>query len=163
MSTQHLPLSPITAAFPRWLTLVGCSLLLAGLGWVDFLTGYELGFFVFYSAPVGLAAWYAGRWPAILIALAASVTWWLADKMNGVSDSSRFFFSWNLTVHFLAFVINAVTISKIKGDIDERQALLIEIADLRARAATLPPCPACGAPIPPRADSAAGRMTSTAG
>ena len=135
---------------PRWLTLVLCSMLLAGLGWVDYLTGYELGFFVFYSAPVGLAAWYAGRWPAIVIALAASVTWWLADRMNGVSDSSRFFFSWNLTVHFLAFVINAVTIAKLKRDSDERRTLLVEIAELRARSVNLPApaCPACGARLP---------------
>ena len=141
---------PEPVAVPRWLTLVLCSLLLAGLGWVDYLTGYELGFFVFYSAPVGLAAWYAGRWPAIVIALAASVTWWLADRLNGVSDSSRFFFSWNLTVHFLAFVINAVTIAKLKRDVDERHALVIEIAELRARNQHLPAptCPACGARLP---------------
>lgn len=152
MTPPLLPAHPAPSApasLPRWLTLILCSLLLAALGWVDYLTGYELGFFVFYSAPVGLAAWYAGRWPAIVIALAASVTWWLADRMNGISDSSRFFFSWNLTVHFLAFVINAVTIAKLKRDVDERQALVVELADLRARAAARETrcCTACGASL----------------
>lgn len=123
-----------------------CFALLATLGWLDYLTGYELGFFVFYSVPVGLAAWYAGRWPAVLTAFAASMTWWLADRSNGVNYSSRFYFYWNFSIHFLAFVINAVTIAKIKRDIDERHQLREELHRARAaqRIKAEAPCPVCG-------------------
>ena len=39
-----------TPSFQRKLAVLGVSFAgLAVLGWVDFLTGYELGFFVFYS------------------------------------------------------------------------------------------------------------------
>ena len=89
----------------------GCLLLLLLVGWVDYITGYELGFFVFYTAPIGLAAWYLGRWPGILVALGATIAWWLADALAGAKYSSRFSFWWNSTVHFSAFVINAVTIA----------------------------------------------------
>ena len=51
----------------------GCLLLLLLVGWVDYLTGYELGFFVFYTVPIGLAAWYLGRWPGIGLALGATI------------------------------------------------------------------------------------------
>lgn len=130
----------------RSLILAANFALLGALGWVDYLTGYELGFFVFYSVPVGLTAWYAGRWPAVVIALFASVTWWLADRSNGVIYSSRFYFYWNLTIHFLAFVINAVTIAKIKRDLDERHHLLAELRATRTPPPPLPGpvCPACG-------------------
>ena len=37
------------------------------LGWWDYITGYEMSFFVFYSVPVGLAAWYVGRWAGIMV------------------------------------------------------------------------------------------------
>jgi len=126
--------------------LAACFLLLGGLGWVDYVTGYELGFFIFYSAPVGLAAWYAGRWPAVVVALGASLTWWLADRFDGVNFSSRFYFYWNITIHFLAFVINAVTISKIKQDIDERNHLAAELERTRAqlRRQADGGCPVCG-------------------
>jgi hypothetical protein len=103
--------------------LVGLAL----LGWVDFFTGYELGFFVFYSVPVGLTAWYAGRWPGLVTAFGASLTWWLADHLNGVNYSSRFYLYWNLTIHFLTFVINAVSLAKIKSELDERHALEAEL------------------------------------
>lgn len=142
-SSLPLPSIPYTrqaSVFVASFTLLGL------LGWVDYLTGYELGFFVFYSAPIGLTAWYAGRWPAVAIALFASVTWWLADRSNGVVYSSRFFFYWNLTIHFLAFVINAVTIAKIRRDLDERHQLLAELRQSRIgpRPNTAGTCPNCG-------------------
>ena len=49
----------------RALPLAGCLLLLGVLSYLDYATGYEMSFFVFYSVPVGIAAWYLGRWPAI--------------------------------------------------------------------------------------------------
>ena len=112
----------------RRLAVLAAGLLgLAGLGWIDYLTGYELGFFVFYSVPVGLTAWYAGRWPGLITALGASLTWWLADHFNGVNYSTRFLLYWNLSIHFLTFVINALSLAKIKSELDERRALVAEL------------------------------------
>jgi hypothetical protein len=132
------------------LILLGCWLLLAVLGWLDDITGYEMSFFVFYSVPVGAAAWWLGRRPAIVLALGATVTWLLADYLSGEKYSARFYYYWNGTIHFLAFMINAVTIAKIKNDLDRRQVLAVELestrAALRAVTALLPACPGCGRP-----------------
>jgi hypothetical protein len=66
--------------------LAGRWLLLGGLGWLDYVTGYELSFFVFYSVPVGVAAWWAGRWPGIGVALGATLTWLLANYFSGDTE-----------------------------------------------------------------------------
>jgi hypothetical protein len=130
------------------LIFTGCSLLLLLVGWLDYISGYELGFFVFYSVPVGLAAWYLGRWQGIWLALAATIAWWLADALAGAKYSSRFSFWWNSTVHFAAFVINAVTIAKIKLELRQRDELAAKLEatrqTLRAAAKALPACPVCG-------------------
>jgi hypothetical protein len=63
----------------------------------------------------------------LITALGASITWWLADHFNGVNYSTRFLLYWNLTIHFLTFVINAATIAKIKLELDERRALVAEL------------------------------------
>jgi hypothetical protein len=133
----------------RPLLVLAASLLsLVGLGWLDYVTGYELGFFVFYSVPVGLAAWYSGRRAAIAVAFAATITWLLADYYSGAKYSQRFFYYWNGTVHFLAFVINAVTIAKIKSDLDQRHQLAAELAavkeQLKAVSVLVSTCPSCG-------------------
>lgn len=131
----------------------GCLLSLLALGWIDFITGYELGFFIAYSAPVGLVAWHLGRWPGILMALLASIAWWLADSFDGEKYSAAFYWVWNNIVHFLSFVINAVAIAKIKAELDEVHQLAAELETarhaLRAVAPLLAACPACGQAHPP--------------
>jgi len=126
----------------------GCLLLLLLVGWVDYLTGYELGFFIFYTVPIGLAAWYLGRWPGIGLALGATIAWWLADALAGAKYSSQFSFWWNSTIHFSAFVINAVTIAKIRLELSQRDELAARLEAarqaLRATARVLPACPLCG-------------------
>lgn len=131
---------------------LGCLVMLAALGWVDYITGRELGFFVFYSAPVGIAAFYVGRWPAIFVSLAASITWWLADREGSERYSSQFYFYWNEAVRFGCFVVNAVSISKIKSMVVARRKADVELArtrdEVRQLAATTTKCPACQQPLP---------------
>ena len=93
-------------------------------------------------------AWYLGRWPGIVVALGATISWWLADSFAGAKYSSRFSFWWNSTIHFGAFLINAATIAKIKLDLDQRDRLAVRLEAarqaLRAAARVLPACPICG-------------------
>jgi hypothetical protein len=142
--------APAKAAVGRGFILAACLALLGILGWLDYVTGYELSFFVFYSVPVGVAAWYLGRWPAVGVAVGATVAWLLADYFGGEKYSARFYYYWNSTIHFLAFVINAVSIAKIKTDLDRRHALAAELEtvreSLRAVSALLPTCVGCGKP-----------------
>lgn len=138
----------------------GALLLLVLLGWIDYRTGYELGFFVFYSAPVGITAWYVGRRSGIVMALAASLTWWLADFYAGAKYSSRFYFYWNTAIRFGCFVLNAVTIARIHDMLSTQRRLDAQLGEAREEvrklAAALPFCPRChqphrgqpGAPLP---------------
>ena len=130
-SPADIPPPPPIPLRRRLAGLAAGILGLALLGWIDYRTGYELGFFVFYSLPVGFTAWYGGLWPGVITALGSSLTWWLADHLNGVNNSNRFYLWWNLSVHFVAFVINAVTLAKIKLAVDERRALVDELRRLQ--------------------------------
>ena len=132
------------------LQLAGCWGLLLLLGLFDYLTGYEMSLLVFYSVPVGLGAWFLGRRAGIGLALAATVTWLVADSCRGAKYSRPFFYYWNSTIHFLAFLVNAVTIARIKRDLDRYHAIQRELVlsrkALRAVTALAPRCPACGRP-----------------
>ena len=139
--------SAVPAGRRASLILTGCFLSLLVLGWLDYATGYEMSFFIFYSVPVGFAAWYAGRWPAIAVALAATVSWLLADYFGGAQYSRPFYFYWNTIIHFGAFIINAVTIAKIKSDLNRQHELAADLGRVRQVLITLanrwPRCPAC--------------------
>src|SRR6266516_5841809 len=127
--------------------LAGCVLWLAGLGWIDRVTVYEVGLFAFYTAPVGVVAWNLGRGPGMITAFIASVIWYVADRYAGDRYSSPFYGYWNTGMHFATFIINAVTFAKIKSSLDQRheleRALKESREQLRQAANVTSLCPQC--------------------
>jgi hypothetical protein len=55
---------------------------------IDHLTGYEIGFFVFYFLPVGLAAWAGGRRMGLVLAFTCAVVWLIVDMTTAHPYSS---------------------------------------------------------------------------
>ena len=111
--------------------LAGCSIWLGVLGWIDRATGYELGLFAFYTAPVAVAAWNLGRGPGIIVAFIASVIWYVADRFAGDRYSIPFYGYWNTGMHFITFIINAIAFAKIKSSLDQRHELERALAETR--------------------------------
>lgn len=129
------------------LVLLGSTIWLAALGWIDQVTGFELGLFAFYTAPVAAVAWNLGLTPGILTAILASVIWYAADRLAGDRYSSAFYAYWNTGMHFSTFIINAVSFSKLRTHLDRRHELesALRGAEERVRrlAGLLPLCPRC--------------------
>ena len=143
------------------IVLAGCAVWLAVLGWVDRTTGYELGLFALYTAPVGVVAWNLGRGPGIMAAFIASVIWYMADRCAGDRYSTPFYGYWNTGMHFTTFIINAVTFAKIKSSLNQRHELeraLVETREqLKQVGQATPLCPQCRKPYVPQALSAQAR------
>ena len=118
----------------RFLIFALCLLLLVGLGWLDFKTGFELNLFIFYSLPVGIAAWYLGLGPGVMMSAASALAWWLADRGAGQKYSSDFVLYWNSAIHVGCFLINALSIAKTREKVDRQEELE---ATLRERDAEL--------------------------
>lgn len=68
---------------------IGTFLLIALLGCIDYLTGSEIAFSVFYLFPVGLAAWYVDRRVAVLYSVTSTVTWYFADALTRTQPYSH--------------------------------------------------------------------------
>jgi hypothetical protein len=58
-------------------------LLVAVLGVIDCLTGYEISFALFYLAPIILVVWFAGTRAGMAIAASSAFMWLLADLASG--------------------------------------------------------------------------------
>jgi hypothetical protein len=57
----------------------GVTLVIAGIGWFDYLTGPEIAFSLFYLVPVVAAAWRMSAFTAWWSVAVATVTWLIAD------------------------------------------------------------------------------------
>jgi diguanylate cyclase (GGDEF)-like protein len=90
---------------PFWIVVGFASLF--GVGILDYVTGYELAFSLFYLVPIALLTWFANRQVGIIAALLSAGVWLTADIMAGVTYSHPAIYFWNTLIR-LGFFILAV-------------------------------------------------------
>ena len=89
------------------------------LGFIDYSTGYEYSFSVFYLIPVSLAAWYASRFLTIVMIVASAVTWIFADFIAGHNYSSDWIPLWNACVRIGFFSIVEFLLFRVRSHLKE--------------------------------------------
>lgn len=121
------------------LGLLGIVLVIFFLGWIDWQTGYELNFFVFYFIPVIIAAWFYGMKQTIVTSIICACIWFVADTLSGHNYSSNILAIWNTFIRFSSFVIIGLSICKItillqleKNKTDALRKALLEIKILES-------------------------------
>lgn len=86
-------------------TLAQAVLGIAFLAALDYLTGSEVSFSIFYMGPVLFATWFAGRVPGLVISIVAALTWMAIDLAAGGTYSNAAIPVWNMIVRLGFFVI----------------------------------------------------------
>lgn len=94
-----------SAGFPAWLTVVTALLAVGVLAIVDYASGSEFAFSLFYLAPILYAAWFAGRLPGVFVAGISALTWGVIDVATGAQYSVPVFAVWNAGVRFDFFLV----------------------------------------------------------
>lgn len=97
----------------KFLWMSGVVLFILVLGLVDWKTGYELNFFVFYFLPVAVAAWFFGVEAAVCFSIVCAFVWFFADKFSGHYYSSSIFAVWNTLIRLFSFVAIGWSVDKI--------------------------------------------------
>ena len=101
------------------------------IGWLDYVTGYELGFFIFYFIPVAIASWYCGRRLGLQLAFGSALVWYLSDKYTYHPYSHSYFIYWEMFMRLLSFLTTTITISRIRTMVLNEQRLLAELQLLK--------------------------------
>lgn len=91
-----------------------CALLIMLVTTLDYITGFEVSFFIFYSVPIILASWYLGRKYGIITAFTCIVGWAVADYLAGHTYSHPFIPYWNGTSRLVFFIFMAVSVREMK-------------------------------------------------
>jgi hypothetical protein len=118
-----------------------------GLGFIDWLTGYELNFFVFYFLPVSLGAWFIGLGASVSLAVLSALVWFGADALSGHINSSSFYAVWNTIVRLASFLAIGWSVSKIRKLLDRERELTEDLSrslsEVKVLEAILPICCQC--------------------
>ena len=119
--------------------LLGIVLVIFFLGWIDWQTGYELNFFVFYFIPVIIAAWFYGIELTIAFSIMCAFVWFVSDKLSGHNYSSNILAIWNTFIRLSSFLIIGLSICRIailsqleKNKTDDLRKALLEIKILKS-------------------------------
>ncbi len=92
-----------------------CLMTVGLLGVVDYLTGYESAFSIFYLAPICVAAWYLGLVASLSLSLISAATWLAVDISSGHAYPHPAIAIWNLLVWLGSFVLSSHLIVRVRG------------------------------------------------
>jgi len=84
------------------------------LGAIDYLTGYELTFSLFYLAPISLVSWFKGKRIGLWISAISSLAWFLADYLSGNRYSNPSIYVWNTLIRLTFFLIVTSLLSALR-------------------------------------------------
>jgi signal transduction histidine kinase len=87
-----------------WLVAEAVALV-AGIGFVDYATGYEVTFFPFYSIPILLVLWFGTRRWAVIICILSALAWGVADMASGHAYSNEALRIWDMIVRLMFFCL----------------------------------------------------------
>ncbi len=93
------------------------------LGVLDYLTGYELSFSIFYLLPVLFAGWFAGRGTAVSISLMSAISWLCAELLAGKTYSHYSIPAWNSIMRLLFFLLFAYLLTVVRMLLEKEKEL----------------------------------------
>jgi signal transduction histidine kinase len=106
--------------------------MLAFIGVVDYLTGFELLFSVFYLLDVALAAWFVGKGFGLLMSVLSVIVWIGGDLAAGAHYSNLVVPIWNAVILMVFYFIVVWLLARLRSLHKELEARVVE----RTRALT---------------------------
>jgi signal transduction histidine kinase len=91
-----------------------CLGIVATVGFLDYLTGYETFFFIFYLFAVFLAVWFVGGSFGGLISALSVMAWISTNIAAGERYSSYFVPIWNAMIMFVFYLVVVVLLAKLQ-------------------------------------------------
>lgn len=112
----------------RLVITIGCSLLVAVIGYGDFREGDEGSMLLFYMIPIALATWYGGTTLGLVMVALTLAADLISDRVAGVPNSGP----WNLGTSFLYDIVFVVLLSRWHSLVNNMHARVEErTADLK--------------------------------
>jgi hypothetical protein len=136
--------SPLSSNTAAWATVLVGTLV---IGVLDYVTGAELGFFVFYFAPVAFAAWRLDHRVAFGIAALCAAVWFAADVAAGHAYVHPMLKVWDTVIRLSSFLLIGWAVARIRAllaiERETSEALTKALDEVHTLRGLLPMCAWC--------------------
>lgn len=99
------------------------TLLVVIIGIIDFYTGYQISFSIFYLLPIVWVTWRNGRNQGLIISFFGMIAWLVADLLAEHIYASDLIPYWNAFMRFCVYVFITILISKLKESLEKEKSL----------------------------------------
>lgn len=116
----------LNSAFARqaeWLIAAFTLLLVAFLGLIDHVTGFEISFSIFYLLPISIGVWYGSRRLGYLISLVSAVVWATVEHASALRYSEAWILYWNTGVRLAFFFVVGWLLAELRANLRRQQHL----------------------------------------
>jgi signal transduction histidine kinase len=118
---------------PQWLPLVVALVLVAIIGYLDYVTGYEQSLLLFYLIPIAIVIWFGNLWLGLLLSVLSILASIISDIAAGIPRIEP----WNMGMALAAYLIFTFLFFKLRTllfNLDQRvrertEALQREMAE----------------------------------
>lgn len=98
-------------------------LVVASVGALDHLTGYEFSFSIFYLLPIVLVTWYTQKWVGFFFCGLSALIWLFVDYTSGQTYSNGLIPFWNSGVRLGFFLVTSHLLVQFKTSLRHEQVL----------------------------------------
>ncbi len=106
------------------LAVVAAALVLVGaLGTIDYLAAQDLSFLVFYLVPVFLVTLRAGLWPGLIMSVAATAVWFIANVDLFREEPGELIPFWNLAETLGVFALFTCVLAALVDVLDQERRM----------------------------------------
>jgi diguanylate cyclase (GGDEF)-like protein len=88
------------------------------IGFIDYLTGNEFGFSIFYVLPIILVTWFTNQRLGFMISFFSAIVWLVAVVTASQSYSISLIPLWNSFIRFAFFIIITFLLSSLKSSLE---------------------------------------------
>ncbi len=106
-----------------------CVMLTLFVGFLDYATGREMDFFLFYFIPIAISAWFAGIWAAVFFVLLSVATGLFAYMLSNHQPSSWLIEWWNPGIQGITFSLMALAVFAIRKAFDQKHELNANLSE----------------------------------
>ena len=107
----------------KLLLMAACVGIVAAVGGLDYFSGYEMFFFIFYLLAVMLAVWWVSTTFGVLISVLSVAAWSAANLASAAQQAQLFIPVWNATIMLAFYLVVVVLLAKLRNlhmELDER-------------------------------------------
>lgn len=101
------------------------ALFLIGIiSYLDFITGYEIYFSIFYTIPIIIVTWYINFKTGVIFCLISAFMWFFVDYLTGHKYQHWSINYWNGVVEFIFYLMIAYLVYRVRTLLDREKELV---------------------------------------